>query len=56
MLKDMDIIRKEALSNLDKAVYHILKNSLDYLGGQDDEMDPMTIKTYEFYADIVGKL
>lgn len=54
MLKDMDIIRKEALSDLDRAVYHILKNSLDYLGGQDDEMDPMTIKTYEYYAKIVN--
>ena len=54
MLKDMDVIRKEALSDLDRAVYHILKNSLDYLGGQDDEMDPMTIKTYEYYAKIVN--
>jgi nicotinate-nucleotide adenylyltransferase len=54
MLKDMDIIRKEALSDLDRAVYHILKNSLDYLGDQDDEMDPMTIKTYEYYAKIVN--
>jgi nicotinate-nucleotide adenylyltransferase len=54
MLKDMDVIRKEALSDLDRAVYHILKNSLDYLGDQDDEMDPMTIKTYEYYAKIVN--
>lgn len=55
MLKDMDIIRKEALSDLDKAVYHILRNSLVYLNSQDDETDPMTKQTYEFYKNILER-
>lgn len=50
MLPEMDIIRKEALSDLDKAVCHILHNTLFYLGDQEDEADPMTQKTYEFYS------
>jgi predicted HD superfamily hydrolase involved in NAD metabolism len=48
-LPELDIIRKEALSDLDKAVHHILYNTLTYLESQDDEADPMTCETYNFY-------
>ncbi|WP_026508707.1 bis(5'-nucleosyl)-tetraphosphatase (symmetrical) YqeK [Butyrivibrio sp. MC2013] len=56
MLTDMAIIRKEALSDLDKAVYHILYNTLSYLDSQEDETDPMTLETFEYYKNkLYGK-
>ncbi len=50
-LKDMDIIRKEAFSDLDKCVIHILKNTLDYLNNSTNEMDFMTQLTYNYYVN-----
>lgn len=56
MLTDMAIIRKEALSDLDKAVYHILYNTLSYLDNQEDETDPLTLETFEYYKNkLYGK-
>ncbi len=46
---ELDIIRKEAFTDLDKCVIHILKNTLEYLGETTLEVDEMTKRTYEFY-------
>lgn len=50
-LKEMDEIRKEAFSDLDKCVIHILKNTIDYLESSMDDMDHMTRMTYNYYVN-----
>ncbi len=50
-LKEMDEIRKEAFSDLDKCVVHILKNTLDYLENSVGDMDYMTQMTYNYYIN-----
>ena len=52
-LPEIESIRKEALSDIDKAVWHILHNTLTYLESEDFEEDPMTKVTYDFYNDII---
>ena len=49
MIKDMEIIRKEAFRDIDEAVVHILKNTIEYLTSEKSEMDEMTILTYKYY-------
>ncbi len=46
-------IRKLAFVDLDQALLKILKDTLDYLEKGGGEIDPMTKKTYEYYADIL---
>lgn len=50
MLPEMEPIRREAFSDLDQCVIHILKNTLDYLHNTTLEMDYMTQKTYDYYV------
>jgi len=50
MIFELTEIRKEAFSDLDKAVVHILKNTLEYLDGKHVVIDEMTEKTYRFYV------
>jgi len=52
---ELPIIRKEALSNLDMAVYHILKNTLAYLENDGADLDDMTRQTFEFYKKEMEK-
>lgn len=47
---ELDIIRKEAFSDIDVCVIHILKNTLDYLEKTGAAIDLMTQKTYDFYV------
>lgn len=49
-LPEMEQIRKEAFTDLDTCVIHILKNTLDYLHNTTFELDYMTQKTYDFYV------
>ena len=49
MIRDLSEIRREAYSDIDKCVIHILKNTLEYLDGGKAVVDEMTKKTYEFY-------
>jgi predicted HD superfamily hydrolase involved in NAD metabolism len=49
MIKDMEIIRREAFTDLDACVIHILKNTIDYLKETGTEIDDSTLKTYEYY-------
>ena len=43
-------IRKLAFQDLDAALLKILGDTLEYLQSTDGEIDPMTAKTYEYYA------
>ncbi|HKM33278.1 MAG TPA: bis(5'-nucleosyl)-tetraphosphatase (symmetrical) YqeK [Lachnospiraceae bacterium] len=42
-------IRKLAFTNLDAAMLQILSDTLGYLKESKGEIDPMTLKTYEYY-------
>ena len=48
-LDDMNIIRKEAFSDIDRCLAHILYNSINYLRTIGKECDDTTMKAYEFY-------
>ena len=51
----LDIIRKEVFVNIDKAVCMALENTLHYLEstahGQQQEIDEMTVRAYEYYRE-----
>lgn len=51
MLKDMDEIRHEAFTDIDRCVIHILKNTLDYLKNSAGDMDYTTQMTYNYYIN-----
>lgn len=44
-------IRKLAFEDLDMALLKILEDTLEYLKSTEGEIDPMTVKTYEYYAE-----
>lgn len=48
-IPDLDNIRKLAFSDIDKAVYQILANTLNYLDSGTGEIDQLTVKAYEYY-------
>lgn len=52
ILPEMDIIRKEAYSDIDKCLLHILKNSVEYLDNKRSVIDPLTKETYEYYRNL----
>ncbi len=52
---NLTTIRKLAFEDLDEALLLILKDTLDYLKNYGGEIDPMTQKTYEYYAEISNK-
>ena len=49
-LKEIEEIRKEAFTDIDKCIVHILKNTLSYLEPTTDDTDPMSIDTYKNYV------
>ncbi|MBQ8923580.1 MAG: bis(5'-nucleosyl)-tetraphosphatase (symmetrical) YqeK [Lachnospiraceae bacterium] len=51
MIRDMENIRKEAFTDLDKCLVHILKNTIDYLETSSNDMDYMTKMTYDYYVN-----
>ena len=51
VLPEMDIIRKEAYSDLDECLLHILKNCVSYLEKKGAAVDPLTLETYKYYRD-----
>lgn len=51
MIRDLTEIREEAFVDIDKAIIHILKNTLEYLGDKTDIIDEMTEKTYIYYMN-----
>lgn len=50
-ISGLDIIRREAFLDLDACVIHILKNTIEYLNDTMDDIDYMTINTYNYYVD-----
>ena len=55
MIFELPVIRKEAYQDIDKAVIHILKNTLDFLDGKSDVIDVMTETTYKYYCHEISK-
>lgn len=51
MIKDMEMIRKEAFYDIDLCVIHILKNTIEYLSDTGVLMDYMTKATYDYYIN-----
>jgi HD superfamily phosphohydrolase YqeK len=50
VLPEIELIRREAFADLDKAVVHILRNTLSYLDNTDTETDETSLKTYNYYV------
>ena len=48
-IKELDEIRKEAFTDLDACVLHILRNTIAYLQTSKEEMDYATQMTYDYY-------
>ena len=46
---EMDEIRREAFTDIDTCVIHILKNTIEYLESTKLEMDYATRQTYDYY-------
>ena len=55
VLPEMDIIRKEAYTDLNKCILHILYNSMQYLCKKGSVLDPVTNETYEYYKHIIDQ-
>lgn len=55
MLPDMEIIRREAYTDLDQCLLHILKNCVSYLGKKGSAVDPTTKETYQYYQEFDQK-
>ncbi len=54
-LPQIDEIRREAFTDLDKSIVHILKNTLSSLEGEEcGDTDEMSIKTYNYFMDKMG--
>ncbi len=49
---DLPQVRRMAYENLDACVFKILGDTLSYLARSDAPADPMTRKTYDYYASI----
>lgn len=47
-------IRRIAFEDLDKAVYMISRDTLEYLKAKNVEIDNMTVKAYEYYSKLKG--
>ena len=48
-------LRRLAFQDLDKALVEVLRDTLRYLKGTDNEIDPMTQKTYDHYKKLLEK-
>ena len=49
ILPEMDIIRKEAYTDLDACLLHILRKSMNYLCKKGAVVDPITKETFDYY-------
>lgn len=54
-LPEMDEIRKEAYTDLDVCLLHILRNCMNHLCKKGAVVDPVTRETYEYYLNKMGK-
>lgn len=51
MLPEMEEIRKEAFTDLDQCLIHILSNILEYLKRKGETIDEISEQTYRFYVE-----
>lgn len=52
VLPEIEEIRKEAFTDIDRSIVHILKNTLSYLeNGDCGSTDEMSIQTYKYYRE-----
>lgn len=51
--KNLTFYRKIAFENIDLCVYHILKDTLEYLEDKGGVIDKMTSISYEYYKELV---
>lgn len=49
-LEDIDIIRKEAFTDIDKSIVHILDKTLSYLEKKGEDIDYLSKETYDYYV------
>ena len=54
VLPEMDEIRKEAYTDIDRCLLHILKNCVSYLENKGTAIDPVTKETYEYYSNLMS--
>ena len=51
-MKRLNLVRKTAFEDLDKALLMILADTVEYLNESKGEgIDPLTIETYEYYKE-----
>ncbi len=50
--EDLPIVRKQVFVDIDSALRTILSDTLVFLEKSGNEIDPMTVKTYEYYIDL----
>lgn len=54
-LPEIDVIRHEAFTDIDKCIVHILKNTLGYLENVNNgETDEMSVETYHYYINQIN--
>lgn len=52
---DLPEVRKEAFADIQKAIYIVTADTLAYLKKKGQTIDPMTEKTYQYYAGLYNK-
>ena len=50
---NLNDLRKMAFIDIDQTVYDILKQTLEYLREKEVEIDQQTVKTFEYYKQIL---
>jgi predicted HD superfamily hydrolase involved in NAD metabolism len=50
----LDIIRKEAFVDLDKAILDIAQDTIEYVAETNRELDPATIITRDYYRNLLS--
>lgn len=53
--KNLPQVREMAFRDLDETMYIILRDTLNYLNGTDDSLDPMTTRASEYYTALHDK-
>ncbi len=52
---NLNEIRKMAFQDIDKTLLIVLEDTLNYLNRIDQDIDPMTQKTYEYYKNVINE-
>ena len=52
---NLEEIRKDAFCNLDRTLYKVFRDTLQYLRSIQASVDPTTQKAYEYYSNVYQK-